>query len=181
MRNTMTDIDTMTTAELRAALAMTEADLEKAREKISQRQALADSAGGGGNDPLATATATKPAAPAADQIPLRYSCTHDWVYGWLTAMTRKPLMRWCDQWDQHDEAVVRLTALWQSWETARANPDPQVMSRWILEHLDKHMAVLTSVDGPFTECGRQGHTLPRAAVPPEDAQISVPERQLQRA
>lgn len=178
----MTEIATMTEPELRLALAMTEADLQKAHERIDQHKALARDTGevDGGDKQLPPTPETKPTA-ATDQIPLKYSCTSDWVYGWLSCMTRKPLMRWCDQWDQHDEAVVRLAALWQSWETARANPDPQVMSRWILEHLDKHMAVLTSVDGPFTECGRQGHTLPRAAVPPEHAQINVPERQLQRA
>lgn len=176
----MTEADAMTEPELRVALAMVELDLQQARQENLRFEALAKEAAASAGTQSAPDTENK-ATPTPSPIPMKYSCTRDWVYGWLSGMTHKPLMRWCDQWDHHPEAVVRLTALWQSWEVARANPSPLEMSRWILEHHDRHMEVLTSIEGPFTECGRQGHVIPRAAVPAEAEQIIVPDRQLQRA
>lgn len=56
---------------------------------------------------------------------------------------------WDPQWWQHDEAVMRLEALWRAWEFLRLDPATG-MSVWWRDHADHHMRVLMSDEGPFT-------------------------------
>lgn len=72
---------------------------------------------------------------------------------------------WCLDWRAHPEAVVRLDALWRSWEHLRMDP-ALGMSAWLRDHLDYHLPILLSPDGPFRGCSpTRGHA-PTAAVLP---------------
>lgn len=65
---------------------------------------------------------------------------------------------WCPAWWNHIEAVVRLDAMWRSWEHLRQNPALGISS-WLRDHGDYHMTVLMAQDGPFQGCSpTKGHT-----------------------
>ena len=55
---------------------------------------------------------------------------------------------WSGEWWKHDEAVMRLEALWRAWEHLRLDPATG-MSVWWRDHADHHMRVLMADDGPF--------------------------------
>lgn len=90
---------------------------------------------------------------------------------------------WPARWWEYDEAVIRLEALWRSWEMLRQDPGTG-MSVWWRDHADHHMAVLFSSDGPFAgttrdhgSCGAgeplpyerpPAHLFPDVRVPAED-------------
>jgi len=57
--------------------------------------------------------------------------------------------RWAANWWEYPEAVLRLDAMWRTWEAARASSTG--MSSWLRDHADYHMAILTSPDGPFAK------------------------------
>lgn len=64
---------------------------------------------------------------------------------------------WCAEWFKHAEAVLRLDALWRSWEHLRLEP-ALGMSVWMRDHLDHHMPMLLAPDGPFQRCqSSRGH------------------------
>lgn len=67
-----------------------------------------------------------------------------------------PLNRWCEEWWKHEEAQIRLDALWRAWEHLRldAGTGPSV---WLRDHLDHHMTVLLAADGPFARCKADKH------------------------
>ena len=79
--------------------------------------------------------------------------------------------RWCARWWEHPEAVSRLEALWEAFESARRDPAP-AMSSWWRDHVDHHMAVLTGPYGPFERCHHltgEHHVLPPwHSVPADD-------------
>ena len=95
----------------------------------------------GGTDPTP--------APAYDSV-------EDWVRDWLLVNISRPWGEvgsirwcWCARWWEHNEAAVRLTALWYAWESARL--EQTGMLTW-LTHLDHHLHLLCSPDGPFRDC-----------------------------
>jgi hypothetical protein len=51
------------------------------------------------------------------------------------------------QWWRDAEAIVRLEALWRSREHLKLDPRPGCRV-WLRDHLDHHMAVVLSADGP---------------------------------
>lgn len=55
---------------------------------------------------------------------------------------------WAAEWWKYPEAVIRLEALWRSWEKLRQDPS-MGMSVWWRDHADHHMAVLLDPSGPF--------------------------------
>lgn len=55
---------------------------------------------------------------------------------------------WSGEWWKHDEAVMRLEALWRAWEHLRLDPATG-MSVWWRDHADHHMRMLMADDGPF--------------------------------
>ena len=55
--------------------------------------------------------------------------------------------RWSAQWWKSAEAIIRLEALWRTFEQARL--DPTAMSAWLRDHADYHLNVLMSPNGPF--------------------------------
>lgn len=74
---------------------------------------------------------------------------------------------WKADWWTVDEAIVRLEALWRSWEFLRQDPSTG-MSVWMRDHADHHMAVLMDPDGPFAgseETTKAGDPLPHSEPP----------------
>ena len=77
---------------------------------------------------------------------------------------------WAARWWEYDEAVVRLDALWRSWEYLTQD-ETTGLSVWLRDHADHHMAVLMDPDGPFaTATGeadkcRRGDPLPYLSPP----------------
>lgn len=55
---------------------------------------------------------------------------------------------WAADWWRHPEAVLRLDAMWRSWEQARLDPATG-MATWLRDIADYHMAILMSAQGPF--------------------------------
>lgn len=75
--------------------------------------------------------------------------------------------RWSARWWESAEAVIRLEAMWRSWEHHRLDPATGI-STWLRDHADYHLAVLTSPTGPFaTSTDRAGwsESLPYEAPP----------------
>lgn len=87
-----------------------------------------------------------------------YPTVEAWVTEWLSPTIRRPSSGrcWCPQWSAHPEAVWRLSALWQAWETLMVDDDTGP-STWWLHHADPHLRVLLDSRGPFAACG-SGHT-----------------------
>lgn len=75
---------------------------------------------------------------------------------------------WCPEWWRHPAAILRLDALWRSFEALRLDA-ALGMSTWLLQHADPHMAVLTDPQGPFKGCNKQHserqRTLPAGPAP----------------
>lgn len=80
---------------------------------------------------------------------------------------------WAARWWEYDEAVIRLEALWRSWEHLRLDPSTG-MSVWWRDHADHHMSVLMDPQGPFYAAEAvsrenqetKGGPLPYATPPP---------------
>lgn len=123
-----------------------------------------------------------PAVPAVDDgeaAPrLYYGSVDEFVREYLRNVYRRRVggqqvsRKWAARWWQYDEAVIRLEALWRSWEHLRNDPATG-MSVWWRDHADHHMAVLFDEAGPFAAAGdeeentnRKGEPLPYIAPPP---------------
>jgi len=66
---------------------------------------------------------------------------------------------WCANWWAHEEARVRLGAIWRAWETLRLDPSIGI-ARWLRDIADPQMDRLRDPDrGPFTAWGDR-HLLP---------------------
>lgn len=65
-------------------------------------------------------------------------------------------IRWCREWKQHAEAVVRFEAMWRSWQVLRLEGGLG-MSTWLINHLDPNAAMLLSRTGPFAQCTPDRH------------------------
>lgn len=71
------------------------------------------------------------------------------VYG-REITTARP---WCQQWQEHPEAVARLHALWLAWQQfTDIGAGPSGPSVWHRDHLDPTLLQLRSADGPFGAC-----------------------------
>jgi hypothetical protein len=95
-----------------------------------------------------------------------YHSVQDWVTQQFLPVYRRPLggeYRWCPQWWRHAEAIVRLTALWHSWEAMRLQPGTGTAS-WLRDHLDHQLPVLLGRSGPFAQCSADEHVEPRIAA-----------------
>lgn len=80
-------------------------------------------------------------------------------------------IRWCAEWWQHAEAIVRRSAPWRTWEEGRATADdPAAMANWIVRYVDSINAVLLGSDGPFGICTPDKHEdqrpMPAQPAPP---------------
>lgn len=105
--------------------------------------------------------------PAAGQgAPLEpfYANVVEWVEGMFAPTFARYLggtTHWCGRWWDHPEAVLRLEALWRSWETLRLDPTTGIGS-WLREFLDPQRLILMSDDGPFKACNADSHADPPA-------------------
>lgn len=76
--------------------------------------------------------------------------------------------RWSAEWWRSAEAIIRLEALWRSWEHLRLDPATG-MSTWLRDHADYHLGILMSPEGPFAKSTNQakyGEPLPFTPPPP---------------
>ena len=76
--------------------------------------------------------------------------------------------RWSARWWESAEAVIRLEAMWRSWEQARLDPATGI-STWLRDHADYHLSILMSPTGPFahsTDTAGCGEPLPYEMPPP---------------
>jgi len=86
---------------------------------------------------------------------------------------------WAARWWEHDEAVIRLEALWRSWEHLRLDAATG-MSVWWRDHADHHMAALMDPDGPFgaatedEDTCKRGEPLPY--LPPPEGLFRLQDR-----
>ncbi len=90
----------------------------------------------------------------------------EWVTRQFLPTFRRPLggeYRWCREWWRHAEAIIRLTALWHSWEALRLQPGTG-MATWLRDHLDHQLPVILGRTGPFAQCSEDEHIEPRQAV-----------------
>lgn len=105
---------------------------------------------------------------------LYYGSVDEFVREYLRNVYRRAINGrarvWAARWWEYDEAVIRLEALWRSWEHLRTDPSTG-MSVWWRDHADHHMAVLMDPDGPFSSAAdadenksKKGQPLPY--VPP---------------
>lgn len=116
-----------------------------------------------------------------------YGSADEWVRKFLLPTYRRRVTakgqsggaRWAAAWWSSVEAMLRLESQWRMWEEARKNPGE--LSAWMINHLDVHMAVLLSIDGPFatsTDENRPGEALPYTGPPkgmfPVDRQPLAP-------
>jgi len=108
---------------------------------------------------------------------------HRWVDTHLAPMVRRTTttgegggVRWCQRWWEHGDVVERFTALFLTHGQLSVSGEPTWLSVYLRDHLDPHLATLTSPYGPFYACSPRKHS---AAIEPLghhalDAYASVP-------
>lgn len=105
---------------------------------------------------MTTDTSSAAAGPDEEFEPL-YADVETWVEAcYTTTFPRQGRARWCARWWAHPEAVLRLTALWQSWELARVQSGG--FADWLTRYLDPINSHLTGEEGPFSACTKDRHT-----------------------
>ena len=72
--------------------------------------------------------------------------------------------RWCPRWQEHPEAVLRLTAIRADYDNCLANPQLGI-SGWLRTSVDHHLPKLTAGQGPFSGCTATDHE-PPPTLPP---------------
>lgn len=105
--------------------------------------------------------------------PLYYGSVDEFVREFLVPVFSRQVgdraaRRWSAEWWRNAEAIVRLEALWRSWEHLRLDPATG-MSVWLRDHADHHLGILWDPEGPFaksTHQARPGEPLPYT-TPPE--------------
>ena len=120
-----------------------------------------------------------PSAPTvAGQLSPQFPDLESWVNEFFVLTFGRPDSRisWCARWWDHPEAVLRLDALWRTWEVAARDPLAG-MAVWLRDHLDPALAVLFAHTGPFGSCTTDQHTRPPVlpVIPPPDDRWSAPQ------
>lgn len=117
----------------------------------------------------------RPSTTPTDEDP--YPTLDSWVQDYFCATFQRPLggeFRWCSQWREHREAVVRLGALWCSWKALRRDP-ALGLSSWFHNFLDPQLSIIMGSKGPFVQCSSTRHeksttegplTIPLSSVRP---------------
>ena len=110
-------------------------------------------------------TGTEPTAGHPDW---RYRNVHDWVEQWFSVHYARSItgIGWCARWFDHPEALLRLTAMWRSWETARRD-DTKGIAGWLTSVADPLVKELFDPSGTFRYCSRGEHTKVPEALPLE--------------
>lgn len=90
--------------------------------------------------------------PAGAEQTTYYANVDEFFRNFLRPVYRRPINArttfWAADWWRHPEAVLRLDAMWRSWEQARLDPATG-MATWLRDTADYHMAILMSPQGPF--------------------------------
>jgi len=98
--------------------------------------------------------------PSAEEAPPPvFASVEEWVEQYFLAVFARSTggtLRWCDQWRTHAEAVLRLEALWRSWETLRLDPNLG-MATWLTNFLDPQVGALLHPQGTFGSCTADRH------------------------
>jgi hypothetical protein len=88
-----------------------------------------------------------------------------WVDEHITPLVRRVTatgegggVRWCRQWWLHHDAIERFTALYLVFDELSKEDNISWLSAYLRDHLDPHLATLTSPYGPFYACSPQRHT-----------------------
>jgi len=115
------------------------------------------------------AVATKAAFPAspADSQPVEagepvFPDLPSFVEQYIVPTFARPLggeFRWCTHWWDHIEAVLRLEALWRSWESLRLDPQTG-MGVWLRDYADHQIPRIMAPTGPFARCQPDRHDRP---------------------
>ena len=116
---------------------------------------------------------TEPAGEADEgELEPLYPDVQSWVEQVYVVTFIRPdtqQLRWCASWWAHSEAIIRFTALWQTWEMARLVPGTG-MADWLRTNLDSLAPVLHSAAGPFASCKpgihRDQEPMPITTPPP---------------
>jgi hypothetical protein len=88
-----------------------------------------------------------------------FASVEEWVEQYFLVVFARSTggtLRWCDQWRTHAEAVLRLEALWRSWETLRLDPNLG-MATWLTNFLDPQLGSLLHAQGTFGGCTADRH------------------------
>lgn len=104
---------------------------------------------------------TTPASGFRPRFPDLESWVHEFFV--LAFGRHTEQVRWCAHWWDHPEAVLRLDALWRTWEVASLDPVHGV-ANWIRDYLDPNLSELLSAGGPFALCAGDQH-LPTPVLP----------------
>lgn len=96
---------------------------------------------------------TDASEPVEEAVPqLYFGSTDEFLREYLRNVYRRAINGrsriWAAKWWEYDEAVIRLEALWRSWEHLRLDPATG-MSVWWRDHADHHMPILMDPDGVF--------------------------------
>ncbi|MGV9354199.1 DUF4913 domain-containing protein [Streptomyces misionensis] len=91
----------------------------------------------------------------------------DYVVQIVCTMEGEDPLAWCSSWWAHAEALVRLSAMWRSFEYLRVDA-ALGMSVWWRDHVDPHMRRLRDpLTGPFAACRRAGTHIEQLPLPTE--------------
>lgn len=112
--------------------------------------------------------------PTADAPPMYYRTLELFVRDFVTPVFRRRVgergeYRWSAQWWNNAEAMVRLDAMWRSFEHLRQE-NGTGMGTWLREHADPQLNALMSPDGPFKysqDANGPGDPLPYDRPPPD--------------
>ena len=107
--------------------------------------------------------ASRPQVPAGEQWEPFYGSLVEFVEEFFVVAFARTLggqtAAWCTHWWDHTEAILRLEALWRTFEAARLEPVAG-MANWLGGQLDRHLPVLLSGTGPFGQCRPDAHRPP---------------------
>ena len=126
--------------------------------------------------PEATDETEDGATQVSEALPeLYFGSTDEFVREFVCPVFRRSVgetgraeYRWSARWWESAEAVIRLEAMWRSWEHHRLDPAIGI-STWLRDHADYHLSVLMSPTGPFgasRDTASVMDPLPYAAPPP---------------
>ena len=122
------------------------------------------------DDPPPAPTRPAPSASEAEGSRPDLGALHDWVDTHVAPLVRKTTttgegggVRWCRRWWEHGDAVDRFTALFLTFGQLSVSGEPTWLSVYLRDHLDPHLATLTSPYGPFYACSPRKHS---AAIEP---------------
>lgn len=103
--------------------------------------------------------------PPGPTPPPQLAVLHAWVEEHIAPLVRRTTttgegggVRWCRRWWEHLDAVDRFQALFLAFGELSGEESATWLSVYLRDHLDPHMATLTSPFGPFYACHPTHHS-----------------------